>query len=87
MSHTVDPDKVFEPVSDWLENQAAVCARVERQIARGRYLQAMGKPSDIAFDEAESMISTIAERLNSTDAAALRLHPWTRHIRRARRVS
>lgn len=87
MCHTVDPDKVFDPVADWIDQQAAACARIERQIARGRYLQSMGKPSDDAYDDAESMILGLTERLNSTDAAALRLHPWTRHIRRARRPS
>ncbi len=85
MSDTVDPDKVFAPVEEWLEGQPTACARIERQIARGRYLESMGKPAGAAFDEADQMILKLAEGLEATDAAALRLHPWTRFIRRARR--
>jgi len=84
MAESVDPDLVFRPIDDWLDHQPAVCARIERQIARGRYLRAMGKPDEEAFARAEAMIDQVASTLDATDAAALRLHPWTRHIRRVK---
>ncbi len=86
MSESADPDLVFRPIDEWLESQPLSCARIERQIARGRYLMAMGKPAEGAFRQAEALIERLADGLSPTDAAALRLHPWTRHIRRARRT-
>ncbi|MEQ1501646.1 MAG: hypothetical protein ABMB14_05415, partial [Myxococcota bacterium] len=85
MSDSVDPDLVFKPIADWMDTEAAVVARIERQIARGRYQKAMGKPSDDAFDEAQRLIDQLGVPLDQIDAAALRLHPWMRFVRRARR--
>ncbi len=85
MSESVDPDLVFRPVADWIDAQPAECASIERQIARGRYLNAMSKPAEAAFEEAEAMIERVAASLSPTDGTALRLHPWTRYVRQARR--
>jgi hypothetical protein len=46
----------------------------------------MGKASDASFDDAQRLIEDLAVPLDQTDAAALRLHPWTRYIRRARKT-
>ncbi|MEQ1564445.1 MAG: protein kinase [Myxococcota bacterium] len=86
MSESVDPDLVYRPIDDWLVSQPAVVVRIERQIARGRYLKAMGRPHHESFDDAQSLIEDLTFRLTETDAAALRLHPWTRWIRRARKA-
>jgi hypothetical protein len=85
MCESVDPDLVFRPLIEWLEQQPALIVRIERHIARGRYLKAMGKPHETTFDEAQHMIEELAMHLDPTDAAALRLHPWTQWIRRARK--
>ncbi|MEN0062852.1 MAG: protein kinase [Myxococcota bacterium] len=84
MSESVDPDLVFKPLADWLESQPAVCVRIERQIARGRHLKAMGKDSDPAYARAGDMIEQLAQPLSPTDATAFRLHPWSQFLRRSR---
>lgn len=86
MAESVDPDLVFRPLAEWMEQQPAFVVRIERQIARGRYLAAMGKPADPAFDGAQRLIEQLAVNLDATDAAALRLHPWTAYSRRFRKV-
>ncbi|MEZ4239172.1 MAG: serine/threonine-protein kinase [Myxococcota bacterium] len=87
MCESVDPDLVFRPIADWLDAEPAAVTRIERQIARGRYLMSMGRTSaEDAFESAQRLIEELAVPLEQTDAAALRLHPWTRHIRRARKV-
>jgi hypothetical protein len=86
MCESIDPDIVFRPVAGWLESEPAAVTRIERQIARGRYLTAMHRDNgEAAFDAAQRLIEDLAVPLEQTDAAALRLHPWTRHIRRARK--
>jgi hypothetical protein len=86
MCESVDPDLVFRPIAEWLDSQPAAVARIERQIARGRYLTAMRRDNaDAAFSAAQHLIEDLAAPLEQTDAAALRLHPWTRHIRRSRK--
>ncbi|MEO0604174.1 MAG: hypothetical protein AAF211_22245, partial [Myxococcota bacterium] len=84
MSESVNPDLVFRPLEDWLDTQPAVCVRIERQIARGRYLKAMGKTSVEAYARAGDMIERLASPLSPTDATAFRLHPWSQFLRRAR---
>lgn len=83
-AESADPDQVFKPIRDWLDREPAVVMRVERQIARGRYLAAHGGPAEAAFGDAERLIHELASTLDPTDAAAMRLHPWTHWIRRAR---
>jgi len=87
MSESVDPDLVFRPLADWLDAQPAACVRIERQIARGRYLKAMGKTSVEAYARANDMIERLAQPLSPTDATAFRLHPWTQFLRRSRHPS
>ncbi|MEM6928243.1 MAG: protein kinase, partial [Myxococcota bacterium] len=84
MSESVNPDLVFRPLEDWLDTQPAVCVRIERQIARGRYLKAMGKTSVEAYARAGDMIERLASPLSPTDATAFRLHPWSQFLRRSR---
>ncbi|MCA9490113.1 MAG: protein kinase, partial [Myxococcales bacterium] len=87
MSETVDPDLVFRPVRDWMEQQPAALFRVEKLIARGRYLRAMGRSYQETFEEASRTIGDIVRALTPTDAAALRLHPWTRRVRAVRKAT
>ncbi len=86
MSETVDPDLVFKPIEDWLDSQPAAIARIERQIARTRYLRAMGKTAFDAEREARQMLDQLVASLDPTDAAAIRLHPWNRWLRSPKKV-
>lgn len=87
MSETVDPDLVFKPIEDWLDSQPAVMARLERQIARTRYLRAMGKTAFDAEKEARRILGLVTDQLDPTDAAAVRLHPYHRWLRAPKRAT
>ncbi len=84
MCESVDPDRVFRPVAHWMETQPAVLCTMELQVARARYLHAMGRDARPVREQAEDMLARIAEKLDDTDASALRLHPWTQWLRRLR---
>jgi tetratricopeptide (TPR) repeat protein/predicted Ser/Thr protein kinase len=84
MCETVDPDRVLKAVAQWIDQPAWAVAQIEREIARGRHEWAFGR-SARAFEEAQNLIERLAATLTETDAFALRLHPWTWHIRRARK--
>lgn len=81
MSERVDPDLVFKPVHDWMTSQPAWVARVDRAIARVRYLRTMGKGTTDAEAEARRLIDQVTAGLDPTDGAAIRVHPWSRWLR------
>jgi len=83
MADQVDPDRIFAPILDWLDQQPAAAVQIDLTIARGRYLQAKGQDPTPALTDAQRRLTELAASLSDTDAAALRLHPWTRHIRKA----
>jgi hypothetical protein len=85
MSESVDPDLVFRPIAEWLDEEPVVVPRIERQIARVRYVTAMRRPVADSFDEAQGLLDDLTAPLDHIDAAALRLHPWNRALRKARR--
>ncbi len=78
----VDPDRLYAPVADFLDNQPAPVARLERTLARVRHQTAndKGDPRPDA-EEAVRILEAIGRGLSATDRAALRLHPWTHPVR------
>lgn len=84
MAEHVDPDRLFEPVAEFVDNQPCVTLQVERGIARGRYHRAKERKNDAdtSFARVRLTIDKLQEGLNATDQAALRLHPWMRHARK-----
>ena len=49
-------------------------------LARARHAVAKGKPGE-TLEVAEAALSSIAARLEGTEAAAMRVHPWVREIK------
>ena len=84
LAEEMDPDRLYAPVSDFLDNQPAPIARLERTLARIRHQLAKddGEPGPHA-EEAGRLLEAIARNLSATDRAALRLHPWTHPVRAA----
>lgn len=83
MAEAVDPDRVFRPIRELMESQPAVALRLELLVARGRYHAHQKRDALPLFEEARERLLKLTAPLDPTDAAALRLHPWTRHIRKA----
>jgi len=80
----IDPDRLYSPVADFLDNQPAPIARLERVLARVRHqLAREGGEPDAPAREAVGMLEAIGRGLSETDRAALRLHPWTNPVREA----
>ena len=84
MGEKVEAQRLFRPVLDWMDQQPALAVRVEYAVARGRHEAAKGRAGAEAFADATHWLDQLAAHLDDTDAAALRLHPWTRYIRKAK---
>ncbi|NCG21337.1 MAG: protein kinase [Rhodobacterales bacterium] len=82
MGHAVDPVSIFSPVSDYMEHQPCVVVHVERALAQARYADANGCDKSEYTLETVRLLTQISKGLNDTDRAALRLHPWSREMRR-----
>ncbi|MCA9569184.1 MAG: hypothetical protein KC656_15150, partial [Myxococcales bacterium] len=83
MAEKVDPDRIYTPVTDFVDNQPAPVARLERELARARWAMSQGLDASEACGSATRLLERIAKSLSDTDRAALRLHPWTWPLRGA----
>ncbi len=79
-----DPDEIFRPIEAMLASQPLAPTRLEQLLARGAWLRSRGQRHEAqhALREAAMVLNRVAARLNDTDRAALRVHPWSRWIRR-----
>ena len=70
-----------------LRTQPAHALRLEALLAKGRYLtnKFYNQEAQRTYREAATTVNRIAMVLNDTDRAALRVHPWSRKIRRGMR--
>ncbi len=84
MAEKVDSTRLFRPINDWMDQQPAYAIRAAAAVARGRGQAVRGQDPSEVFFEAQALLDQMSEGLLPTDAAALALHPWTRHIRKAR---
>ncbi|MEZ4316736.1 MAG: protein kinase [Myxococcota bacterium] len=84
LAEEMEPDRLYAPVADFLDNQPAPLARLERALARIRHQLAKngGDPRHDAED-AVRILESVGRGLSATDRAALRLHPWTHPVRAA----
>ncbi len=82
-----DPSEIFGPVDRWLDEVDVTLVHLERLLARGRWHRRNGRRdrSRYVYREAAMVLNRIAARLNDTDRAALRVHSWSRRIRRGLR--
>ena len=81
MAGRVHPERLFGPIEEFIKGQPAGLALLERDLARGRYARANDMDPTPYLQRAQAKLDAIKEGLNETDAAALRLHPWSQTIR------
>jgi len=88
MAGQMDPDVIFEPIKWMLDEQPIAILRVEHLIARARWHRRHKQRSQSrdTFRQAATLLNSVADVLNDTDRAALRVHPWSRHIHRGMRM-
>lgn len=78
-----DPEQIFAPVFELLQDQPASPGRLERILARAEYQSAQHlRGASGAWLAARQQLDLIGRYLGETDRATLRLHPWSRRIRR-----
>jgi tetratricopeptide (TPR) repeat protein len=81
MAEVLDPERIYEPVTEFLDVQPAPIARLERELARARYKIAQRDDPAVPIAAAASILERVAAGLSDTDRAALRLHPWAQLVR------
>ncbi len=81
---TRDPEEIFRPVARFLDEQPVALLRLEQLLARAAWHRVKGEAPAAAacHREAAMVLNRMATRLNDTDRAALRVHPWSSWIRR-----
>ena len=83
MSLAMDPDRIYAPIQDFVENQPAPATKLARALARLNWRIARGEAPGLPAADAADLLESIAQGLSNTDQAALRLHPWTWPLRQA----
>lgn len=76
----LEPNDIFEPVADFIQGEPAETAKLEWLFAIGRHQRKFGIDSTEAYRTARKNLAALAEGLNPTDRAALRVHTWSREI-------
>jgi serine/threonine protein kinase/tetratricopeptide (TPR) repeat protein len=79
-----DPAELFRPVSSLLDEQPVALLKLEHLLARAAWHRSRDERNDarICHREAAMVLNRVATKLNDTDRAALRVHPWSNWIRR-----
>jgi tetratricopeptide (TPR) repeat protein len=82
-----DPARIFEPVRRLMRNEPVVIIQAEALLAEARWHRRHKRPKEArsACRAAATMLNELAASLNDTDRAALRVHPWSRQIRKGLR--
>jgi tetratricopeptide (TPR) repeat protein len=80
----VDPEVLFGPAAALMDTGAAPLLSLEAGIARATWHAARGEDEEagLCWLAAAGAINEVAARLNDSDRAALRVHPWSRRVRR-----
>jgi tetratricopeptide (TPR) repeat protein len=84
MGGHMEHGEIFQPVQRMLDTEPVAILKVEHLIAGARWNRRhkQRKQSRTMFREAAASLNRVAEKLNDTDRAALRVHPWSVHIHR-----
>lgn len=83
MSGELDPSRIYAPAADFVDNQPAPAAKLERSLAKLAWRMHNDRPHADEAQRALALLEGIAQGLSATDQAALRLHPWTWPLREA----
>jgi tetratricopeptide (TPR) repeat protein len=80
----VEPSsKILKPIADIHERHPLLVVEIERLLADARHhakWKRKAESREAALD-AQAALDRMAEALSDTDRAAIRLHPWSRHVR------
>ncbi|MEZ4316735.1 MAG: protein kinase [Myxococcota bacterium] len=87
MAREIDPAEIFKPVAEILDGGLLPSVGLERTLAIGQWERQRGDRGAMAaaYRTAALSLNRLASQLNDTDRAALRVHPWSRRIRRGLR--
>ncbi|MFK7931714.1 MAG: protein kinase [Myxococcota bacterium] len=80
---TAPAQKLLKPVAAMQDREQLMVVRIESLIANGRYFEKNRRKAEARESalDAQAALDTIGEHLSATDRAALRIHPWSRHVR------
>jgi len=81
LGHLMDPDQIFAPVADYVDEQPCTTVRLERTLAKARHAVHQGKDQGREAAAAAKTLNQIVNGLDETDRAAIHLHPWSREVR------
>lgn len=83
-ARSVDPEHLFQPVTYLVESEPVAMLHLDVLLASATWFQAQGDEEGArdCHSEAARILDELAEHLNDTDRAALRVHPWTQWVRR-----
>ena len=75
--------QILKPIHTIMHRENLRIVTVERLLADARHHERWQRTSDARSSalEAQAALDELSEHLSDTDRAALRLHPWSRHIR------
>lgn len=84
LAEELPPSELFKPVETIVARQPMILIRLEQLLATARWHAAQGdrERSSDSYRMAATALNRIADNLNDTDRAALRVHPWSMRIRR-----
>ncbi|MBT3219239.1 MAG: protein kinase [Proteobacteria bacterium] len=76
----ISAEEIFQPLNSFLTAQPNDVGRLEKLLAQLRYDQHRGMNISQLKHEALAVFETICSRLNNTDRAIMRIHPWSRQL-------
>lgn len=84
LSGSYQPTGIFNPVRGFLDQQPVPVMRLEEIIANATWHEKHGEAEHARslWRDAAKALNGLGDKLNETDRAALRVHPWARQIRK-----
>lgn len=75
--------QILKPIKNIVQSEQLRAVRVECMLADARHHQRWRRTADARTSalEAQAALDELTEHLSDIDRAAMRLHPWSRHIR------
>lgn len=82
LGYGVDPDQVYAPVIAQLDAGAFPGVQLEHLLHRARWQRSRNESTLATVRSAAMLLNRLASKLEHTEQAALRVHPWSGRIRR-----
>jgi hypothetical protein len=79
----VDPQLIFQPVSDMITREGASLLQMELVLAQHQWARTRRDEPGArgALREGRQLLNRLASRQDDTEQSALRVHPWARRLR------